>query len=113
MSKILPPLAACLFLVLSACGGGKPCPPPPQAWLAAAPAAFDTLALDEHDRILWNGKITSRERLRNIMALADADARTVKLVPKPGASCPMIEAMRLAMQRSIACEKGRCLEAAH
>jgi hypothetical protein len=113
MTKMLSPLAACLLLVLSACGGGKPCPPPQKDWLAPAPAQFDTLTLDEHDRILWNGTITSRERLRNILALADADARTVKLVPQPGASCPMIEAMRLAMYRSIACEKGRCLEAAH
>lgn len=105
-------IAVGLFLALSACGGGKPCPPPKAEWLASPPADFDTLALDEHDRILWNGAITSSERLRNILALADADARTVRLVPKPGASCRMIETTRLAIQRSIACNKGRCLEAA-
>jgi hypothetical protein len=105
-------IVACLFLILSGCGGGKPCAPPKAAWLAPAPKDFDTLTLDEYDRILWNGAITSRERLRNILALADADARTVQLMAKPGASCPMIEAMRLSMEQSLACGKGRCLEAA-
>ena len=105
-------LVACLFLILSGCGGGTPCASPKAAWLAPAPKDFDTLTLDEHDRILWNGTITSREQMRNVLALADADARTVQLVPKPGASCSMIEAMRLSMEQSLACGKGRCLEAA-
>lgn len=105
-------------LALSACGGGTPCPGPRADWLAAsagkpvpAPADIDTIILDQHDRILWNGMIISHERLRDTLNLADAAARTVRLSPRPGATCPMIQKVRLAMDRSLACGMGRCLEA--
>ncbi len=106
-------------LTLSACSGGTPCPGPRADWIAAssgkpapAPANTDTIILDQHDRILWNGTITSHERLRDTLNMADAAGHTVRLTPQPGATCPMIEKVRVAMDRSLACGMGRCLESA-
>ncbi|MBY8826244.1 hypothetical protein [Sphingomonas colocasiae] len=110
---------AALLPMLSACGGGAPCPGPNAEWIAAAaaapqpaPAGIDSIVIDAQDRILWNGAIMSEERLRNTLSLADADGRTVRLTPQPGATCQMIGRMRVAMERALACGKGRCLESA-
>ncbi|MGV3480064.1 MAG: hypothetical protein ACO1O3_08960 [Sphingobium sp.] len=106
-----------LLPMLAACGGGAPCPGPRAEWITAAASAsapapdqIDTITLDAHDRILWNGALISEERLRNTLSLADADGHTVRLVPQPGATCPMIGKLRVAMERALACSKGRCLE---
>lgn len=103
--------------MLAACGGAAPCPGPRAEWIAAAaaapapaPGAVDIVTLDAHDRILWNGALISEERLRNTLNLADARGRTVRLTPQPGATCPMIGRLRVAMDRALACGKGRCLE---
>jgi len=104
---------ACLPLLLAAsCAAEPPCDPPASHWLGTAPADAHTITVDRHDRIFWNGEIMSQQRLRNPLAQADAEGRTVKLVSAPGARCAMIEVVRLAMERSLSCRAGGCVEVA-
>jgi len=101
-----------ILFAASACGGETPCPAPAAHWLRTAPADADTLVVDRYDRIVWNGALTSQERLRDTLNKADAAGRTVSLVPQPGASCAKIQTVRLAMERSLSCGTGRCAEVA-
>lgn len=103
-------VAAVLLLALGACSGEKPCPAPAPHWQKVAAADSDIITLDAHDRILWNGEITSLERLRDTLNKADASGRSVALIPDPAASCGQIQTIRLAMERSLACPLGRCAE---
>ncbi|MBB5686529.1 hypothetical protein [Sphingobium boeckii] len=98
------------LLLVSACAE-KTCAAPRANWAKNEPFD-DVLALDKHDRILWNGQITSFERLRDTLNKADAQAHVVRLIPAAGTSCEMIEKVRLAMDRSLSCGQRRCLETA-
>ena len=101
-----------ILFAVPACGGETPCPAPAAHWLRVAPANADTIVVDRHDRIVWNGELTSQERLRDTLNKADATGRTVTLAPQPGASCTKIQTVRLAMERSLSCGTGRCAETA-
>lgn len=99
-----------ILLAIAGCGGEAPCPPAAAQWLRSTPAGADTITLDQHDRITWNGQAISQERLRDTLNKADADGHIVNLVPLPGASCGKVQTIRLAMERSLACGMGRCAE---
>ena len=103
-------LVCALIAPLSACGGGE-CAPARPDWARVAPADADTVRIDAHDRILWNGAILSQARFRDTLNHADAAHRTVSLSIDPGASCTQIETVRLTIERSLSCGQGRCVEA--
>ena len=96
------------LLLVSACAE-KACTPPRADWSKSG-TPDDILALDTHDRILWNAQIISFERLRDTLNKADAEHHVVLLSPDAGTGCEMIEKVRLAMDRSLSCGQGRCME---
>ena len=103
-------LPALLILFTGACAE-QPCAPPRADWVSSG-KADDVLTIDSQDRTLWNGEIISFERLRDTLNKADAEAHVVRLAPVAGAGCEIIEKSRVAMERSLSCVQGRCMEAA-